>query len=218
MYRLFNLFLVSCFLLISCSNEDSQDMSGHIEGKDNISPKRIRIGAYYFGGWGGINALSDIPKEQDWAKGAPTHLTRSLFYEFKDRKPEWGWRDDSLTIMEQQIDLAADHGIDFFMFCWYWSNDKESIAKEKIDNSSLHKCIDLYLKASNRHRLKFGILIANHQGAEIVGDENWTSAIKHLAKYLEHEQYIKIDGNPISQSSMLMDLIKKRGILYSRLQ
>ncbi len=27
---------------------------------------------------------------------------------------------DGRTIMEQQIDLAADHGIAFFSFDWYW--------------------------------------------------------------------------------------------------
>lgn len=181
---------------MSCSNEDSQNEVSPIEENEDVPPKRIKVGVYYFGGWSGLNASSEDPNEQDWAKGQPTHLTKNLFYEFSDREPEWGWRDDSLTIMERQIDLAADHGIDFFMFCWYWSNDKEGIAKEKIDNSSLHKCIDLYLRASNRERLKFGILIANHNGAEILGDENWTSPIKYLAKYLGHEQYIKIDNKP----------------------
>jgi len=38
---------------------------------------------------------------------------------FSDREPIWGWRDDSLKIVERQIDLAAHHGIAFFAFCWH---------------------------------------------------------------------------------------------------
>lgn len=190
MHKLFKLLFLTCILFCSCSNDDNPSE------KESVQPKRIKVGVYYFGGWAGINALSEVPEEQEWAKDAPTHLTKSLFYEYSDRQPIWGWRDDSLEIMEEQIDLAADNGIYFFMFCWYWSNDKGSINNERIDNFSAHKCIDLYLKAKNRHRLKFGILIANHEGAEIVGEENWVEAVRCLSKYFKDEQYITIEGKP----------------------
>lgn len=192
MHKLFSLFFSICFFIYSCTNEDGQD----IDKKGDISSKRIKVGAYYFGGWAGINALSETEGELDWAKDAPSHLTRSLFYKFSDRKPKWGWRDDSLEIMEEQIKLAADNGIDFFMFCWYWSNDKGSINRDRIENSSLHTCIDLYMRAKNKHRIKFGILIANHEGAEIIGDENWEEVITYLSKYFKDKQYITIDGKP----------------------
>jgi hypothetical protein len=35
-------------------------------------------------------------------------------------------------IMEQQIGLAADNGIAYFSFCWYWQDDKGSI-KHRAD-------------------------------------------------------------------------------------
>jgi hypothetical protein len=40
--------------------------------------------------------------------------------EFADRKPVWGWKDDTVEIMQRQIDYCADHGIAFWSFCWYY--------------------------------------------------------------------------------------------------
>lgn len=74
------------------------------------------VGACYFDGWAGKHRLADT---EVWAKDAPTHLTERMLDEFPDREPIWGWRDDRQDVMEQQIDLAADHGIAFFAFCWY---------------------------------------------------------------------------------------------------
>ena len=75
------------------------------------------MGAYYFDGWAGKNAQAG---KAEWAKDAPTHLTKRLLDEFPDREPVWGWRDDKLETMERQIDLAADHGIAFFAICWHF--------------------------------------------------------------------------------------------------
>ena len=51
------------------------------------------------------------------------HSTISVRSWSIQREPVWGWRDDRLEIMERQIDLAADNGIAFFAFCWYWATD-----------------------------------------------------------------------------------------------
>jgi len=83
----------------------------------------IKVGAYYYDGWCGKNSLADDPNEP-WAKNAPRQLKKRMYEEFSDREPVWGWRDDDLAIMERQIDLAADNGIEFFLFCWYWRNTK----------------------------------------------------------------------------------------------
>ena len=82
------------------------------------------VGAYYFDGWAGKHRLAGT---EAWAKDAPTHLTKRMLEEFPEREPIWGWRDDRPEIVEQQIDLAADHGIAFFAFCWYWHPTAEQI-------------------------------------------------------------------------------------------
>ena len=49
---------------------------------------RATVGAYYFDGW----------------TGQTFHITELLQTEFADRKPVWGWKDDTIEIMQKQID------------------------------------------------------------------------------------------------------------------
>ncbi len=157
---------------------------------------KVQVGVYYFDGWAGKNKHADNPDEP-WAKNAPSHLTRRFVEEFGSREPVWGWRDDDLAIMERQIDLAADNGVDFFLFCWYWKDNKGPINKEVIQNLSLHTSMNLYLKAKNKHRVKFGLLVANHQGSEIVGTENWKQATEFWMEYFKDPQYVTVEGKPL---------------------
>ena len=91
---------------------------GAEERKETKEAKKMTVGAYYFDGWAGRSPLANDPKEP-WARTAPYTLTRRMIEEFPEREPIWGWRDDSPDIMKRQIDLAADHGLAFFAFCWY---------------------------------------------------------------------------------------------------
>ncbi len=112
-----------------------------LPGRAAAAPAKVLAGAYYFDGW----------------TGESYHLTPRLKEEFFDREPVWGWRDDSLPIVEQQIDCAADHGLAFFAFDWYWP---EGANKETPLNTGLK----LYLQATNRQRLQFCLMVANHGG------------------------------------------------------
>lgn len=158
--------------------------------------KPATIGVYYFDGWSGKNRHADDPVHP-WAKNAPTHLTKRFVEEFSEREPVWGWRNDSQKIMERQIDLAAENGVDFFLFCWYWKDNKGPININAIENLSLHKSMELYLKAKNKHKVKFALLVANHQGSEIIGTENWQEAVKFWTQYFKDPQYITADGKPL---------------------
>ena len=157
---------------------------------------QVQIGAYYFDGWAGQNSKANDPKEP-WAVNAPVLLTRKLVEEFKDREPVWGWRDDTQAIMEKQIDLAAANGIKFFLFCWYWKDSNGPINPSAIESLSLHTSMNLYLKAQNKNKIKFGLLIANHGGSEIKGTENWEKATKYWMKYFKDPQYITVGGKPL---------------------
>lgn len=66
----------------------------------------------------------------------------------------WGSFDEADPLwMEKQIDLAADHGITTFLMDWYWYSGQKF----------LHRALEEgFLKARNRHRLKFFITWANH--------------------------------------------------------
>lgn len=153
----------------------------------------IMVGAYYFDGWAGHR--NDTAK---WAVDAPTHLSYKLKTEYADRMPLWGWRDDNLEIMEQQIDLAAKNGIDFFVFCWYWSKDQGDMDGKRIKENVLHTSLELFMKARNKNKMKFALLIANHQGAQIEGESNWLKAMSFMTdNYFKDSQYFKIENKPV---------------------
>ncbi len=153
------------------------------------SERRATVGAYYFDGWAGKHRLAG---REAWAKDAPTHLTRRMLDEFPDREPLWGWRDDKLEVMERQIDLAAGHGIDFFAFCWYFRP-----TRKQVDEDPLHTGLNLFLKARNNRRVRFCLLVANHQGAYIGGPGNWILASEYWMPLLTHPRHVRVDGKPL---------------------
>lgn len=159
--------------------------------------KRLKLGAYYFAGWAGKNARDDGTPENAWAKGMPGNATKMLVTDYTGRMPPWGWRDDAPGVMEQQIDMAADHGISFFSFCWYWFDNKGPINKEEIQNSRLHLAMQRFMRAANNHRMEFSILVANHGGFEIIGTQAWKDAADCWIELFKHPCYLKIDGKPL---------------------
>ena len=150
---------------------------------------RATVGAYYFDGWAGRHRLADT---EAWAKDAPTHLTKRMLDEFPEREPIWGWRDDRPKVVERQIDLAADHGIAFFAFCWY-----RHPTAEQIRDDPKHTGLNLFLKAPNKNRMKYCLLIANHEGFLIGSAENWTRAAEGWMPYFQDKQYVTVDGKPL---------------------
>jgi len=174
--------LTVCVLLVLAEAGTDQT----IQAKPNLT-----VGVYYFDGWSGRNLK--LAEDPQFAKlNPPTHLTKRLLGEFAGREPIWGWRDDKLEIVEQQIDLAAEHEIAFFAFCWYFHKDPNEIAKDPLNTG-----LELYLKAKNNHRLKFCLLVANHAGFEIKGTADWKQAADLWMPYLTHKQHVRVDGKPL---------------------
>jgi hypothetical protein len=178
--------LFAAFVLLISIEASALDKST----KEKTNP-RVTVGAYYFDGWAGQSR--GLAQDPELAKlNPPTHLTRLLLGEYAEREPVWGWRDDTLEIVERQIGLAAENGIAFFSFCWYFHRDPKT-----IENNPLHTGLQLYLKAKNNHRLKFCLLVANHQGFEIKTTADWKQATELWMPYLTHKQYLRVDGRPL---------------------
>ena len=69
-------------------------------------------------------------------------------------KPTWGYFDESdPKWAAKEIDLAADHGIDVFLYDWYWASGVRCM-EEALEQG--------FLKAPNRSRMKFALMWANH--------------------------------------------------------
>jgi hypothetical protein len=55
--------------------------------------------------------------------------------------------------VEKEINLASDHGIDVFLYDWYWYSGVKTM-EEALEQG--------FLKAPNRTRMKFALMWANH--------------------------------------------------------
>lgn len=56
--------------------------------------------------------------------------------------------------LEKEIELASNSGIDVFLYDWYWYNEGVMSMQESLEEG--------FLKATNRHKMKFAIMWANH--------------------------------------------------------
>jgi hypothetical protein len=136
---------------------------------------KATVGAYYFDGWNG--------KTEDH------HLTKLLRTKYADRQPLWGWRDDTVEIMQKQIDYCADYGIAFWAFDWYYPEGKEK-------TTPLNNALDLYLKAPNCQRLKFCLLVANHKGYRI-GPKDWDACCQRWIELFKQPTHLRVGGEPL---------------------
>ena len=69
-------------------------------------------------------------------------------------EPSWGPFDESdPEWVKREIDLAADHGIDVFLYDWYWYSGVQNM-QEALEQG--------FLQAANRDRMKFALMWANH--------------------------------------------------------
>jgi hypothetical protein len=106
--------------------------------------------------------------------------------------------------MEQKIDAAVDHGIDHFLFDWYYYED----------GPFLERCLEQgFLKARNVNRIDFALMWANHDwcnvhpmsrafGKELLYPGRVSPKMFRfitdliLDRYFSHPSYLKVDGCP----------------------
>jgi hypothetical protein len=122
--------------------------------------------------------------------------------------------------MEMQIDAAADHGVNTFIYDWYWY-DRRPFLEDCLNEG--------YLKARNNHRVNFYLMWANHDATSLWDKRNshqlsqviWDAALdRHefervctriIEKYLGHPSYYRIDGKPVFSIYHLESLIRGLG-------
>ncbi|MFM2056989.1 MAG: hypothetical protein RLY71_1374 [Pseudomonadota bacterium] len=146
----------------------------------SISANATDVGVYYFPGWNSTNIYwNDI-------KGLPN--SRSPNVPWPERKPLLGYyAEEDVSVAEQHIEYAANHGIKFFAYDWYWDGSK----------TSLNHAIENFMKSKNNQKMSFSILWANH--SEIPKTiEHFDSMVEYWIKnYFNKENYYKINGSPV---------------------
>jgi hypothetical protein len=164
-------FLFILVLLLTCAS------SCHRAGYRGAATANdsIKIGAYYFDGW----------------TGKTFHVSPKLRDSFPERKPIWGWVTSTPQIVKEQIDEAADAGISFFSFCWYYAKGES----ENADDNILNHALSLYLRSDNKNRLQFSLMVANHEGY-IIGPAEWPIVTRAWITLFKDPSYLKINGKP----------------------
>jgi hypothetical protein len=121
--------------------------------------------------------------------------------------------------MEKKIDAAAQHGVNVFIFDWYWYEDKPFL-EEALDKG--------FLQAGNCDQVRFCIMWANHDATtlwdlnrshqyEVIWPgtadrrtfEHVTSRL--IEQYFRHPSYYLIDGKPVLAIYELGTFIKGLG-------
>lgn len=167
---------------------------------------KVTVASYYFGNYHPNDPRNEAHKGKGWSEWELVKAAKPRFPGHQQPKvPLWGYADESdPAAMAQKIDAAADHGIDAFIFDWYYYDDGPYLDKP-IDQG--------FLKAKNNNRLKFAFMWANHDWIEIQPYHKGTprkllypgkftpatfdKVCDHVIKdYFLHPSYWKIDGKP----------------------
>jgi hypothetical protein len=132
----------------------------------------------------------------------------------------WGCFDESdPTWAVKETAAAADHGIDVWIYDWYWYGGVE-IWNEALNRGFLH--------AANRRRMKFGVMWANHtwtnnHPAPLSGPLTALLPMRHCPedfdrvvdywsqRYFSQPNYWRIDGKPWCSFFLLSSLLDGLG-------
>lgn len=181
----------------------------------------ITVASYYFGNYHPNDPRNEKMKGKGWSEWELVKAAKPRFPGHQQPKvPLWGHTDESdPKVMAQKIAAAADHGIDVFIFDWYYYDDGPFLDRP-IDEG--------FLKAPNNNRIKFAFMWANHDWEDLhpykkgsphtvmfpgkVTPENFEKICDHVIKdYFSHPSYWKIDGKPYFSFYDLSKLLENFG-------
>lgn len=136
------------------------------------------------------------------------------------RKPLWGTVDEAdPKVMEFQIKEAVRHGVNVFIYDWYWY-DRRPFLEQCLD--------DGFLGAPNNTDMQFYLMWANHDAGytwdkrhsecdEIIwlGTQDRVQfdiiCERVIERYFKKPNYYKIDGCPVFMIYELMNLVRGLG-------
>jgi hypothetical protein len=141
------------------------------------------VGAIRWDAWHPLNAT--YPTQ---------YVTPKLYDDWPTREPLQGWYlygdgIDTQALVDQEIDWAADHGIDYWAFVWYRQTPGEI-------TSQLMRPFNAYLSAPNKDRLRFAFIMQTSWVADDGGEPGWRSTfVPELVKDFRDPQYVRVNGN-----------------------
>lgn len=184
---------------------------------------QIEIAAYYFPNWH-VDPLNEAAHGRGWTEWEVVKSARARFAGHRQPKvPVWGYEDETdPNVMARKIDAARNHGVDIFIFDWYYS--EEGAFRERA-------LLEGFLRAPNLADFRFSILWCNHARQSLhpapylMNEFNVTTfspaevtpatfhrMTDHIVNDLfAHPNYWKIDGKPVFSVFNLTNMIRGFG-------
>jgi hypothetical protein len=168
--------------------------------------KEYEVAVYYFPNYH-PDSINTRWHGQKWTEWEVVKSARPRFAGHEQPKvPSWGYFNEADPAWAaKEIDLAANNGIDCFIYDWYWYSNTGQYLQEGLEKG--------FLKAANRNRLKFALMWANHDWLNIqpatfdngrvkltegeVSMALWDTISTYIVRnYFSQPNYWKIDGKP----------------------
>jgi hypothetical protein len=141
---------------------------------------------------------------------------------YQPRQPLWGYElDNDPKVVEKWIDVATDHGVNVFVYDWYWYEEGPFL------ESALN---DGFLKARNNEKMQFYIMWANHDvkynywnyhlykdntdilwNAKVDWDNYKIIVDRVINQYFQRPNYFKINGEPVFSIFSINKLMESFG-------
>lgn len=193
------------------SAKDKNRVACHIENAwESTTIVQLAMASYYSG---------EPVKWEIIKKGTPRFAGH-----YQPKFPLWGYEfDDKPEVMEKWIDAATDHGVNVFIFDWYWF-DEGPFLESSLNNG--------FLRARNNEKMKFYLMWANHDVKRNYWNVHkytddvsvmWEGAVdlnnfkiivdRVINNYFTRPNYYKIDGCPVFSVFNIRNLIKSFGSL-----
>jgi hypothetical protein len=183
-------------------------------------PGDYQVGAYYFPNYH-VDPRNEQVHGHGWTEWELVKTARPRFEGHRQpRSPLWGYGDEAdPRVMEAKIDAAADHGLDYWIFDWYWYDD----------GPYLNRCLEEgYLQAANNERVKFCCMWANHDWLDIhpaklrdprrllypgtVTRQTFETLCRHVIdRYFSHPAHFTVQGAPYFSIYELSKLLASFG-------
>lgn len=186
--------------------------------------RKIEVGCYYFPNYHPGDKRNTVVHGPRWSEW---NLVRNAVPRFPGHRqpkiPLWGYEDESdPAVMKKKIRTAAEYGIDYFIFDYYYYND----------GPFLEDCLDKgFLPAVQGENFKFALMWANHDWTDIhpcnhksrpllypgtVTKENFVKITDEIIeRYFKHPNYYAPDNKPYFSIYHLRKFINSLGGIES---
>ena len=209
------LFPISLMILSAGPGNHKKQNKGQVKAKDYV------VAAYYFPDYH-VDSINERWHGKGWTEWNLVKDARPRFKGHQQPKvPLWGYFNEAdPKWADKEINLAADNGIDVFIYDWYWYPKIGQFLQQGLEQG--------FLKAPDRNRLKFAIMWANHDWLNIqpaTYDNNrikltdgrvswslWDTISTYIVEhYFKQPNYWKIDGRPYFSIYEMINFINGLG-------